>query len=371
MSEKSTERVYRRWSILTLSSTVAVLAVLAAFTAYIDPLFHYHGPLEQFEYPLNSDDRYQNSGILRNFEYNGLIIGNSMSQAFKTSEAEALFRVPFVKTPFPSANFQEINDNLEVAYAAGKEIQYVIRSLDFNYRRICKVYSSQDEYRAELDMEFPSYLYNSSLIDDVNYVLNKSIFLDRTLWVINFTRSGSQSTTFDNYGVVDKSGSPRSFNYGAKFVFRHYTLGEPYNSAPMSDEMRQTIIRNIRQNVTDLADAHPETTFYLFFPPYSICYWDLQQNAGAVDLHIDVAQVVIEELLKHSNINFYSFFTNYDLICDLNNYWDYGHYGEWVNSWILEQMHSGNYLLTEDNYLEHLDAMREFYNSYDYASLHN
>lgn len=46
------------------------------------------------------------------------------------------------------------------------------------------------------------------------------------------------------------------------------------------------------------------------------------------------------------------------------------HSGKWINFWILEKMHNGNFLLTKDNYQKHLAAMREFYNSYNYASLH-
>lgn len=130
------------------------------------------------------------------------------------------------------------------------------------------------------------------------------------------------------------------------------------------------VIGNIRQNVTDLADEHPETTFYLFFPPYSICYWDVLDNNGEVDWRIDAEEAAIEELLKHPNIRLYSFCSNFDLVCNLDNYKDAGHYGEWVNSWMLEWMQDDRYLLTKQNYREYLDTIRDFYGSYDYSSLH-
>ncbi|MCI8991537.1 MAG: hypothetical protein HFG80_02235 [Eubacterium sp.] len=80
-------------------------------------------------------------------------------------------------------------------------------------------------------------------------------------------------------------------------------------------------------------------------------------------------QIAIEELIKYPNIKLYSFDTNFDLICDLNNYKDQGHYGEWVNSWILEQMQTDEYLLTDDNYLDYLETVGSFYANYDYNSL--
>lgn len=120
MFENPAEGKYTRWSVFTLLLTIAVLAIFASFTIYIDPLFHYHGPLGQFEYPLN-DERYQNDGITRNFEYNGIITGTSMAQNFKTSEAEALFGVPFIKVTFAGGSYKEINNNLKRGFSEKKK----------------------------------------------------------------------------------------------------------------------------------------------------------------------------------------------------------------------------------------------------------
>ena len=127
---------------------------------------------------------------------------------------------------------------------------------------------------------------------------------------------------------------------------------------------------NICQNVTNLADEHLETTFYLFFPPYSICYWDDLKNRGEIDWRIDAEQLAIEELIKHPNIKLYSFCNNFDLVCNLDNYKDRAHYGEWINSDILYWMYNEEYLLTQDNYLDYIETIREFYNSYDYSLFH-
>ena len=141
------------------------------------------------------------------------------------------------------------------------------------------------------------------------------------------------------------------------------------NSSALTQEEYDRLMGNIRQNVTDLADEHPETVFCYFFSPYSICYWDNLNNAGKAEWWINAEKAVIEEILKHPNIKLYSFTNNYELVCNLDNYKDEGHYGEWVNSWILQWMHEGKYLLTKDNYQEYINSIREFYLSYDYASL--
>lgn len=354
---EKTHEHYGRWIVVTLGFTTVMLLIFASATVYIDPLFHYHGPIQNYEYPLNNE-RYQNDGITRNFEYDGLITGNSMSQNFKTSEAETLFGVPFIKVPFAGAYYKEIHDNLSRGFAV-KNIDYVIWALDYSMLDADKDAASHDDY--------PHYLYNDNPFDDVSYVLNKSILLDQTRYVLRYTAEGFKSTTFDEY-----SNWNAFYTFGAEAVLASYSLGTPADSpASISEEDRQAVLENIRQNVADLADEHPETTFYLFFSPYSICCWDIYHNRKQVDFKIDLEQIAIEELLEYPNIKLYCFYTNFDMICDLTNFKDIHHYGEWVNSWMLEQMYSGNYLLTRDNYQEHLEAMREFYNSYDYASLRN
>lgn len=96
---------YRRWIVFTLSSFIAVLLLIAAITIYVDPFFHYHAPLADWAYTID-DERYQNDGITRNFAYNGIITGTSMTENFKTSEADELFHAKFVKVPFSGGVLQ-------------------------------------------------------------------------------------------------------------------------------------------------------------------------------------------------------------------------------------------------------------------------
>lgn len=345
------------WIVVTTMLLIIGFCLFASFTIYIDPLFHYHKPLQNYEYLINNE-RYQNDGIIRNFDYDSIITGSSMTENFKTSEADALFSANFIKVPFAGSSYKEVNDNLQKAYDAGKNVRLVIRCLDYS-----QLIEDKNAYRADVD--FPTYLYNSNPFDDVKYVLNKSIFLNRTIGVIQYTASGGITTSFDRY-VNWNSG----YTFGAEAVMSSYEIEEKAETEKiLSEEESIMIYENIRQNVTDLADAHPETTFYLFFPPYSICYWDALNASGEINWRIDAEQIAIEEILRHPNIKLHSFCDDFELVCNLDNYKDRAHYGEWVNSWILEWMHDDKHLLTKDNYEKYIKTIREFYNSYDYSLL--
>lgn len=66
----------------------------------------------------------------------------------------------------------------------------------------------------------------------------------------------------------------------------------------------------------------------------------------------------------------YGFDDQFELICNLDNYTDQAHYGQWVNSWILKWMRDGDHQLTTDNYQIYLETKRDFYNHYDYSMFH-
>ncbi len=357
--EKGAEELrYKIWFIVTLIFVVIAFIIFALITIYIDPLFHYHKPLNKYKYPINNE-RYQNDGITRNFEYESIITGTSMTENFKKSEADKIFGSDFIKVPFSGGHYKEINDNLKRAYDSGKDIKYIIRCLDYSH-----LVEDKDAYRE--DIEYPSYLYNNNLFDDVNYVLNKSILFEQTHSVIKHTKDGFETTSFDDYANWNSD-----YTFGAETVLGTYTLDEKDSpERRFSEYERNMVVENIMHNVTSLAAGHKETTFYYFFPPYSICYWDTLKNCGKVNWLIDAEETAIEEILKYPNIKLYSFCNNFELVCNLDNYKDVAHYGEWVNSLILEWMYNDKYLLTKDNYKEYIKTIREFYNSYNYNSLH-
>lgn len=371
MSQQTDNIIYKRWVFGTMFLIIAAFILTASVTIYKDPFFHYHAPLEQYTYPQKeypaSNERYLNDGISRNFSYDGIITGTSMAENFRTSEADKLFDAHFIKVCYAGAKYKEINDNLKRAYHAGKNIKYIIRALD--YKDLILDKDAYDE-----TFNYPYYLYNDNPFDDVSYVLNKSVLLNETMnvkkpWAVNDSTANDSAINFDTYGNWN---TYHGQEFGAWHVLATYQLRDtPKPPQPFTEEDKQMLLDNLRQNVTELVSEHPETTYYLFFPPYSICYWDLLNNEGEIDRHIAAEQLAIEQLLQYPNIKLYSFCDNFELVCNLDDYKDLYHYGEWINSRILEWMANEEHLLTKDNYQAYLNNIRNFYYSYDYASLHN
>lgn len=358
MTDKTEKKRYSKWLAGTLAGLAILLALYALVVIYIDPLFHYHAPQPMLQYPLNyNGELYQNDGILRNFDYDSVITGTSLCEWFKTSEAEALFGDKFIKVPFCGAPGKEINEHLLRAYKSGHDIKRVIHPLDLVLLVMDKD-TEREEYAA-------AYLYNDNIFDDVSYLFNKSLF-NSSIAVLEYTHAGQKTTSFDDYVPWDISGEP-----GRDTVLARYSLGEPAaEKKVLTDEEKEMLLGNVRQNLTAIAAAHPETEFYYLFPPLSICFWDEEHNQKSVDWQFEIERITIEELLQYDNIKLYGFDTAFDISCNLDNYKDQIHYTASVCSQLLEYMAADEYRITRDNYLDYIKEAREFYNSYDYASLH-
>lgn len=345
----------KRFFIGTLCSILVVLILFGGITAVVDPFFHYHAPLTEMEYPINNQ-RYQNNGILKNFDYNAIITGTSMTENFKASQMDDLFNTKTIKIPFSGSYLKETSDRVQTAFIY-HDIDYVVRSLDF-YALIA------DKDRVA-DYDYPTYLYDNNLVNDTNYLLNKTVFFTRTIPALQYNSQGGKTPTFDEaYNWSD------NFEYGKAPVLERYTRPEKAKKAKiLSDELKRSVQENIQQNVLQLAKDHPETDFYLFFPPYSILNWDAWHQQGEINRNIDVMELVSEMLLEYDNIHLFSFDNQFEMICNFGNYKDYGHYGAWINEYILQGMKQNSGRLTQSNYRRYFNQLRDFYLKYDYDAI--
>lgn len=351
---------FKKWFIALLALTLAGLALLGSVTVIIDPFFHYHAPLKGLEYEIFYQ-RYQNDGILRHFDYDAVITGNSLCENFSASLCDELFGVSSVKVPFSGASAKELDRNVNTALRArGEGLKLVLMGVD--YGNLIK----DKDYMYYEAKDYPSFLYDRDPINDVKYLFNKSI-LKYSMDVVSYTLAGNKTTSFDDYSNWD---NPAQSTFGRETVMatyeRQWDSGENYS---MNEEYLSILMGNLGQNILGTVRANPETEFYLFFPPVSILFWDKLDRVGSLELQLEAERIAIEELLKNENLRLFSFMDEFELVCDLDRYKDYIHYDSAVNDWMLECMASGEHELTADNYGEYLEKIGEFYRNYDYDQL--
>lgn len=244
-----------------------ILTIVGIWTYKVDPFFHFNKPdTNAYFYKINNQ-RSQNDGISKNFDYDGIITGTSMTENFKTSEAENIFGGSFIKVPYSGGSFKEINDNLKIALSHNDKIKIIIRGLDMG-----KFIYDKDFMRDDLGT-YPTYLYDDNKINDIQYIYNRDVIFSR---VYPMTVENDEETfiggitSFDSY-----SNWMRKATFGVNSLYpNELTVTDTsVEQVNLTDEERDIIRSNIQQNVTSLAEAYPDVTFYYFFTPYSAAWW--------------------------------------------------------------------------------------------------
>ncbi len=356
----------KQFNAIVIILMMLLFTLISVLVTVADPCFHYHMPLSGHRYPI-FDGRYQNNGIVRNFRYNAIITGTSMTENFKTSEMNELFDVNAVKVPYAGGTYCEISDNLFTALEYNQDIKLIIWGIDYNTMLIDK--NAPFHAIADSGYQYPWYIIDNNLFNDVNYIMNKNMILRS----FNIMAAKGDNISFDTaYYWGDM------LDYGKEAVLK--SLEASYSNPnrivniqpALSKENANILLENLKQNILGVAQKYPNVDFYLFIPPYSICFWDYISQTTGRDQCIEILQTTTKELLRCENIKLFAFWNNYEMITDLDLYADIYHYSPEINSrilcWMAEE--NSNYLLTKDNYQEYWNEIQEFYSGYDYKSLY-
>lgn len=346
----------KKWFLKCVFTLCAFLIFIAAVVIFVDPYFHYHKPFSFLSYRLY-EERYINDGISRNFDYDSVITGTSMSQNFKTSEFDSLFGTTSVKMPLAGAGYQEITENLARTLKRNDSVTTVLWALDYN--GLLRP-SDWEQYEG-----YPSYLYDNNPFNDVSYVFNKSILYHGVLTNLAMTLKGSESTSFDDYSSWDREA-------GLDAILCSYTPSECTKAEDntYTDADKKNVTQTITENFISLIRENPDVTFYIFYPPYSICHFDALNRQDLLNKQLMAEQTATELLLEYPNVKLYNFFDQYDVICNLDYYSDPVHYSAEVSSYILQWISDGTGLVTKENYPEKLAQAKKFFTDYDYDSIY-
>ncbi len=351
----------KMWIVSWLLLVMTALIIAGSWVYKVDPFFHYHKPdLEKYFYRLDNE-RSQNDGICKHFEYDALVTGTSMTSNFNTSEMDELFGCNSIKVAYVGASYKEISDNIERALDANDELKLIIRCLDMD-----RFFPKYNDLRTDLGW-YPTYLYDSNPFNDLAYLLNRDVLFDRVYRMVSDShKEGFHPgiTDFDEYSRWQSM-----YSFGINEVCPEGIVMTETEQSHLTDEDKEAIKKNIDLNATDIVERYPNVEFYYFYSPYSIVEWNEWRNEGTLYKMLEAEEYITELLLQHENVHLFSFNSRTDITTDLNHYKDSTHYACWINSLMLKWMHDGQYQLTQDNYRDMLKREYDFYTTYDYESV--
>lgn len=344
---------YRKFIIIYFFISVILLAICAGFVIYIDPFYHYHAPLEKMKL-IQEKEAYQNVGIARNCEYDAILTGSSMTENFKISQLNELFDCDTVKLSFSGGMMQ----NYEILFnEAFKNDKTKIKKVFYG----CDIYAYIIDFNEEASNKIPEYLYDDNIFTDVEYLFNKEVL---NKYAIQYLKMMNKNN-FPNNDLA--------YNWNANYIFCQEAAIAQYKRPNILSKSSENFYEeNVKSNFKKLEkflSEHPDVEFDIFYPPYSILYYDSYNREGKLEALINAQEQLTGELLRYKNVKLSSFINEKDIICNLNNYKDYSHYSEKINEYILKEIKNGDKILTNENYHEYFNQTRNFLLNYDYEKI--
>lgn len=321
------------------------MTAIAALVFIIDPFFQYHKPWFGLKAVL-TDKEYQCIGTLKNFDYDSLIVGSSVAENYYNGWFNEGFNCTAIKAVRSYGATADLCYLLDAAYE-DHDLKYVFYSMDTSSL------AANPEPTYELTGS-PMYLYNDNYLDDVEYLYNKGVLFEK----IPYMAANSVMGDYDDNN---------SFNWAQWKEFNEdMALGlyiRTAEIAPMkpADYYEDNLTANINL-VREQIEAHPKTQFKIFFPSYSMLYWDNLYRTGDLEAYLYNMEQAINSFISYDNAELYYFQDERAIVTDLDNYMDTLHFSPQINQYMAEQIIAGNEndRLTEDNYKQTLSNMRSF-----------
>lgn len=343
----------KKWTILTLVSVVLILALFAAVTFITDPLLYYRkdsGIITYWHY----NQLYSGPGVARQYDYDTVITGSSMVSEFDTSEFDKLYNAKTIKLTYNEATAHNDKAILDVCFETHPNIKRVFLPID-SFTCIYKA----DQYNFPL----PDYMYSKSAGNSVKYLLNLNIFYHITIQDIVGTLKGKTQSAMRS--------KPENNQYSSDWVQSFALIPwEKTEKLDTSDYLTNTDA-NLAENILPLIEAHPDTEFIFFTPPYSMLYWYRRMGCADAEASLESMRKMIGTCLQYDNVKVYGFGWDETITTNLENYMDTGHFSPEIHSELLSRMYNDEDRITLDNCNQLFDSFIERVKTFDYAALYH
>ena len=309
----------RAWARAALCAIIAGMLLCAWAVYALDPFEHYR---ESAILPVYDQESYNNPGIAKNYDYDAVILGTSMVEMSHPSVIDESFGVHSVKLPMRGSYTAQMG--WQLAHALNThEVKLAILGVD-----AYSLMGSPDD-----DEEIVEYLWNDNPLDDVNYLLNRDVLLVEIPRLLSNRGRSLETKRDDMFQWTDVVFSSESVLDSLTF-----SAQQPMQDA---DTRLERSTENIERHLRAHIEAHPETRFCLYMPPYSVGYWYLMTRGGLSEQQFRSRARVCELLLEYPNVEIYDFSSRVDLITDLDAYFDYSHHSGEVSDRIMREMAEG------------------------------
>ena len=325
----------KTWIASFLVLSILILALLSGVAYAVDPYFQYR--VRDNSYFLSAP--YVNAGLIRNYDYDTLIIGSCMIGNFDMDRFRNELDMNPVKIENGAMGPNAIATFQNYASQIGRAKNYYI-NIDLT------------SYQAGEDGVLNEYLLKGDLLSTLKYLLGyetwfRFIPVDCGLMLYKSLLGQFPEGKFTQRTSIDQNGAWNLDEQFGRDIVIDNRLANRYAVSEVDlTNLQERMILQIDDFLSDIDFSAGNFTF--IFPPYSTLYWCDTQDQGYFDTFLEAKRYFIRELLDR-NCTVYDFHSA-PWANDLNNFQDSTHYCADMNDWMFDCFLTGDYMVTAENY---------------------
>ncbi len=325
---------HKKWLIQLSVVMLTIAAMIISFNYVIDPLQQFR--ISSF-YPIhfdNSQQRYLNPGLAKNYPYTSVILGTSHTENFVLADIEH-------KLSFNKAI------NLSMAGASAHEesklLQLILKhkhTVNVLYGLDVFVFSGNADRK---DASFPEFLYADNIFFSLLYLLK----FDTTLKSFAAIKKGFSNThsISNRFKHMYETQQADKNSFGKELMLQH----KGYHITDLQDYSFDVLKNSFEKNILPVIERDIHTKYIIFYPPYSILAYKRYHDKGILKDVLLFKKYLFETLQDLDNVHLYDFQIAKQITHNLDNYKDFTHYHQRVTVWILEQIKNNNYRVNKKN----------------------
>ncbi|WP_213643568.1 copper amine oxidase N-terminal domain-containing protein [Paenibacillus lautus] len=331
------QRAGRRMLIQFALASLIVALLVGCMTFVLDP-FQFYRKATWYAPIFTSEQRYQNPGLARNYPYDTIILGTSMTENFLPSEVGKAMGGQVLKLSMRGSTADEQYKIASLALQTGK-VKTVLWGLD--YFALKNPDEGADDY-------FPEYLYDDIWWNDYKYWFNYSAYENFARGIVKTLMGGTPQNIENLYNWHNE------VSYGNDQVMNAYDRArntEYYFS--VNEEPIEQVQHHFNTYVLSLVEAYPDVEFIVYYPPYSILRQKLWQdtNPARYSNQLEMKTWMFQQLNRHGNTQVYDFQAEADWTYDFSQFKDLSHHSQDINSRITQavSLQDARYKMTPEN----------------------
>lgn len=328
----------KRWCRLTAALLLSSLAIIIALVVAVDPFEIYHRAAF-YRPPYDSATQmYSVAGIAKSHTYDSIIVGSSMTENCTPSVYDAALGGRFAKLSMNAGLSLDHAKVMDMAFRTHR-VRRVVYGLDlFAYSHY---YNNQKAVT-------PDYLYDDNLLNDVQYWLNRNVLFSYVPRALMRIGTPDEDLARDTMYAWEPPQMPGEAGLRAQVSLDRPMPGQ-------GDTARGLELAELcyTHNLLPFIRDHRDTTFTVFFPPYSMLHWADQAANGELATGLAQRSLLARLLLEEPNVELYDFQARFDWTENYDLYYDLMHYVARVNDDMALAMAGGLCRITSVEQIEH------------------